>query len=124
MFVPEFGNDAGKKVIIVRALYGLKSLGVAFHIHLTDCMEHMGYKSYLADPNLRYKPETDPKNGHEYYSYILCYVDDVLVIHHDVLPILARIDKYSKLKEASVDNPDVYLGAKLKKSKVKNGVTA
>jgi hypothetical protein len=27
---PEFGTDAGKSVIIVRALYGLKSAGVAF----------------------------------------------------------------------------------------------
>ena len=32
----EFGTDQGKKAIIVRALYGLKSSGVAFHAHLAD----------------------------------------------------------------------------------------
>ena len=81
-------------------------------------MGYMGYKSCLVDPDLWYKPETNPKNGHEYHSCILCYVDDVLVIHHDALPILVRLDKYFKLKETSVSNPYVYLGA------LQNSVTA
>ncbi len=46
---PEFGPDTGKSAIIVRALYGLKSAGAAFHAHLADCMRHLGYKSCLAD---------------------------------------------------------------------------
>ena len=37
----EFGKDQGKKAIIVRALYGLKSSGAAFHAHLADCMRSM-----------------------------------------------------------------------------------
>ena len=39
----EFGADQGKISIIVRALYGLKSSGAAFHAHLADCMRSMGY---------------------------------------------------------------------------------
>jgi hypothetical protein len=35
---PEFVSNADKSAIIVRALYGLKSAGAAFHAHLTDCM--------------------------------------------------------------------------------------
>ena len=38
-----FGEDAGRKVIIVHALYGLKSARVAFQNHLTDCMHHLGF---------------------------------------------------------------------------------
>jgi hypothetical protein len=34
---PKFGPDAGKSAILVRALYGLKSTGAAFHAHLADC---------------------------------------------------------------------------------------
>ena len=34
----EFGTDQGKKAIIVYALYGLKSSGVAFYAHMADCM--------------------------------------------------------------------------------------
>eukprot|EP01082_Thalassiosira_pseudonana_P012046 g10260.t1 g10260 contig4:1535094-1535339(+) len=49
---PEFGSDCGKKAIIVRALYGLKSAGAAFHSHLGECMRNLGYKPCLADPDL------------------------------------------------------------------------
>ena len=58
------------------------------------------------------EPEIDPGRD-EYYSYILCYVDDVLVVHHDVMTTLMKIDKYFKLKPSSIGDPDIYLGAKL-----------
>jgi hypothetical protein len=32
---PEFGDDTGKRALIVRALYGLKSAGAALRNHLT-----------------------------------------------------------------------------------------
>jgi hypothetical protein len=41
---------------------------------------------------------------------------DVMVIHHDSLSILARLDKYFKLKPSSVGDPTMYLGATVKKS--------
>ena len=40
---PEFGPDAGKSALIVRALYGLKSAGAAFPSHLASFMQQMGY---------------------------------------------------------------------------------
>jgi hypothetical protein len=46
---PEFGDDAGKLALIVRALYGLKSANVAFRNHLASCMDHLGWKPCLAD---------------------------------------------------------------------------
>ncbi len=41
---PEFGGHAGKRAIIVRALYGLKSAGSSFRNHLADCMCHLGWE--------------------------------------------------------------------------------
>ena len=35
---PEFGEDAGKTALHVRALYGLKSAGASFGRHLADCV--------------------------------------------------------------------------------------
>ena len=67
------------------------------------------------------KPEIYP-DGDEYYSYILCYVDDVLVVHHDSMTTLMKIDKYFKLKPSSIGDPDIYLGAKLKYTRAANGV--
>ena len=54
---PEFGDDAGKKAIVVRALYGLKSAGAAFRNHLADCMRRLGWESCKADQDLWMKPE-------------------------------------------------------------------
>jgi hypothetical protein len=108
---PEFGPDAGKTAIIVRALYGLKSAGAAFRAHLASFMRLMGYTSCKADPDLWMKEELRPDDNFKYYSYILVYVDDILVVHHDAMSVLARINDYLPLKPSSVGDPDIYLGA-------------
>ena len=121
---PEFGQDSGKKALVVRALYGLKSAGAAFRNHLADCMHFLGYKSCLADPDLWLKAEINPANNNRYYSYILLYVDDVLCIHHDGESTIKIIDKYFKMKDGSIGDPDMYLGAKLRKTILPNRVEA
>ena len=111
---PEFGEDEGKKALIVRALYGLKSAGASYARHIADCMEHLGYKSCPADPDLWMKPMTRPEDGFKYYAYLLLYVDDCLSIHHDAEEALTEIhDRYFPMKPGSIGDPDVYLGTKL-----------
>jgi hypothetical protein len=121
---PEFGPDAGKTAIIVRALYGLKIAGAAFRAHLASFMRQMGYSSCKADPDLWMKAERRPDDNFNYYSYILVYVDDILVVHHDAMSVLAQLNKYLPLKPSSVGDPDIYLGAKLAKTRLTNGVLA
>ena len=77
----EFGKDARKTALIVRALSGLKSGGAAFISHLARCIESLGYQSCKADLDLWLKPEIRPEDGVIYYSYSLCYVDEILCIH-------------------------------------------
>ena len=120
----EFGPDAGKSALIVRSLYGLKSAGAAFCAHLASFMRRMGYTSCKADPDLWLKAETIPDNNFKYYSYILCYVDDILVVHHDAMFILAQTNSYLPLKPSLVGDPDIYLGAKLRRTRLTNGVLA
>jgi hypothetical protein len=86
---PEFGPNAGKPAIIVRALYGLKIAAAAFCAHLASFMQLMGCTSCNADPNLWMKEDLQPDNNFKYYSYILVYVDDILVVHHDAMSVLA-----------------------------------
>ena len=90
---PEFGSEAGKRAFVVHALYGLKSAGASFRNHLADCMRHLGFKPCLADPDLWMKA-CEKEDGAEYWAYVLLYVDDVMVIHHDALSVLAKLDKY------------------------------
>jgi len=120
----EFGPEAGKNALIVRALYGLKSAGAAFRAHLASFMRQMGYSSCKADPDLWYKAETRPSDNVRYYAYILVYVDDILCMHHDAMTVLDRINKHLPLKPTSVGDPDIYLGAKLKETQLPNGIWA
>ena len=65
---PEFGSEfIGKLAIIVRAAYGLKSAGADFRNHLRDCMEHLGYESCKADPDVWMRSETRTY-GLDYYE--------------------------------------------------------
>jgi hypothetical protein len=51
-------------------------------------------------------------------------VDDILCVHHDPGSPLAKLDEYFKMKEGSIQVPTFYLGAKLKKTVLPNGVVA
>ena len=121
---PEFGPDQGKRAVIVRALYGLKAAGTTFGRHISDCMRHLGYKPCRADPDLWMKPMVRPDDGFRYWAYILLYVDDCLAIHHDATSALEQLDKYFQMKPGSIGDPNFYLGAKLRKVTLDNGVEA
>jgi hypothetical protein len=100
----------------VRALYGLKSAGMAFINHLAECMKHLGWIPCRADRDLWMNYETHPDYGVLYWAYILIYVDDILCVHHDPGVALAKLEEYFKIKEGSNQIPTFYLGAKLKKT--------
>ena len=121
---PEFGPDAGKRAIVVRALYGLSSAGASFTSHLASCMRHMKYTPCKADPDLWLKEDTHPEDGEKYYRYILLYSDDILSIGANAAQELKKLDHYFQMKPGSIGDPDIYLGTKLKPVKLPNGVIA
>jgi hypothetical protein len=120
---PEWGADAGKRAVIVRALYGLKSSGAAYRNHLASYLRSLNFTSCLADADvwLRHARRQD---GTDYYEYLLVYVDDLLVLSELPQVILDDVNTYFQLKPGSVGAPDLYLGAKLSKITMPNGVTA
>jgi hypothetical protein len=83
----------------------------------------MGYVLCPADPDLWLKEQRDRK-GRGYYSYILYYVDDFLVVHHNPTRIMNKINSFLPLNPDSVGPPEMYLGAKLKKKTFEDGTTA
>jgi hypothetical protein len=121
---PYFGDDDGKCALIVRALDGLKSAGVSFRNHLSECMNHLGWNPCHADRDLWMKAEIRPDDGMLYWAYILIYVDGILCVHHDPGTPLANLDEYFKMKEGSIQVPTLYVGAKLKKNVLSNGMVA
>jgi hypothetical protein len=70
------------------------------------------------------KAGTRPDEGVLYWAYILIYVDGILCVHHDPGALLANLEVYFKMKEGSIQVPTFYLGSKLKKTVLPNGVIA
>ena len=75
----EFGLRKGSLVIIVRALYGLKSSGAAFRFKLAQDLRELGFRSSIGDPDVWMKARSKP-NGEAYWEYLLVYVDYILCI--------------------------------------------
>ena len=107
----EFGPaKGGRPVLIVRALHGLRSSGKSFRDYLAGHLWEMGYTSSEADPDLWMKPNIKV-DGTEYYHYVICYVDDVAVTMKEPKVFMDELAKRFTLKEGSVEEPTLYLGA-------------
>ena len=118
----EFGSKCGRLVIIVRALYGLKSSGAAFRARLSQELREMGYTASLADPDVYMKGRSKP-DGFQYYEYVLCYVDDILCISHMPSKFMESIMKIFTLKNGH-SHPKTFLGSEIHKYEIfENGLS-
>ena len=115
----EFGSNAGRPALIVRALYGLKSSGARWRDHMAATLRAGGFQSCLADPDVWMKARVKP-NGDKYWEYVLCYVDDILVISHVPQETMDMLSKSYTLKAGSVKEPDQYLGAEIRKLQIED----
>lgn len=111
---PEFGHEEGTWMIIVRALYGLRSAGASFRSHLASKLDEMGFSPCVADPDVWLRAAIKP-NGDEYYEYMLCYVDDILCVSMDPTKTLKELNEFFTFKNNQISHPTMYLGATLKK---------
>ena len=65
----ELGSDAGKVVVIVRALYGLKSSGARFRENMAQTLRDAGFESCKADPDVWLR-KAQKANGTKIYEYV------------------------------------------------------
>ena len=112
----EFGpKDMGKTVIIVRALYGLKSSGAAWRSHFAQSLRDLGFESSYADPDV-WMRHSVKKDGTNYYEYILVYVDDQLTISENPKAITDALQQPPhNYTLRDVGEPTRYLGANIGK---------
>ena len=108
-------------MIVVRALYGLKSSGTAFCALLTEKLWELGYRPLYANPDVWLRPAVTSK-GFQYYEYVLCYVDNVLSISHYPKRTMEGIKHFFKLKGEKIEEPTNYLGADLSKILNEDGI--
>jgi hypothetical protein len=111
----EFGPEKeGRVVILTRALYGLRSSGRAWRDHMAATLRDGGYTSCRADPDVWMRAKTKP-DGFKYWSYILVYTDDILIVDHEPQVAMDYLASRYTLKPGSVKEPDTYLGAQVSK---------
>jgi hypothetical protein len=100
---PEFGPEMqGKRLVIDKSLYGLKSSAARFHEHLLVKLRKLKFQPSKADPDLWMK-----RVG-THYEYIARYVDDIIVFSCDPMAIMKEIKEHYILK--GVGEPRYYLG--------------
>ena len=71
------------------------------------------YQSCNADPDLWIKAEYRPEDKLAYYSYILCYADDILCVHYDPDNVFNKLNGYVPLKSGLVGSFDMCFGTNL-----------
>ena len=105
----------GKRDVIVKALYGLKSARVAWRAMFAHCIKHdFGYTPCITDQDVLMKPKIRPY-GSKYYAYLIVYVDDVLSIDINPNETIASIFNHFRIKKGSIGSPNIYLRANIKK---------
>ena len=117
-------ENVGKVAIMHRAVYGGKTSGRDFRNHLRSCMEFINFTSCPAGPDIWMRPAIK-SDGTKCYDYVLLYVDDALVVSENAESFLRNaLGRYFELKEESIGPPDHYLGGKVRKVQLENGVYA
>ena len=106
----EWGDLEGSVLIIVMALYGLKTSGASFHQHLADTLWAMGFRPSAGDRELWFR-KTKNSKGKWYYEYIATYTDDLLAVSEKPMLIMENLGEFYTLK--NVGPPVTYLGANI-----------
>ena len=101
---PEFGPDLeGKRMILVRSVYGTRSAAARFHESLSAKLRRINFRPSRADPDLWIRRLKDGS-----YDYIARYVDDVMCFSKTPETIIAYLQQFYTMK--GVGYPQFYLG--------------
>ena len=73
---PEFGDLEGHLLIVIKALYGLRTSGKMFIELLADCLINLGFTRSRAEDSIFMKRSDDGK----VYEYVATYCDDLCII--------------------------------------------
>ena len=86
---PEFGEREGHYLVIVKALYGLKSSGLRWHERFADALRNMDFFPSKAEHDIWMRDKGD------HYKCIAVCVDDLLIASKDPESIISELeDKY------------------------------
>jgi hypothetical protein len=101
---PEFGQLEGHYLIIVKALYGLRTSGLRWHERFADCLRNEGFSPCKAEPDIWMR-----LNG-DLYEYVATYVDDLCLGMLDPKSFTDTLQKKYNFKLKGTGPIDFHLG--------------
>ena len=107
-------EDKDKVLVVVWALYGLKSSGLVWRTSLAEALVQLGFKLTREDPDVWIQAVVLIDDGN-YYEMLFKYVDDILVLSHKATEVITEINSFYKANEGSIKPPDIYPGANIDK---------
>ena len=99
-----FKHLEGQILIIVKALYGLRTSGARFHDRFADTLQEMGFMPCKNEPDLWMRDAEDC------YEYICVYVDDLLAIMKEPDVFFKELTDTYGYKLKGVGEPTYHLG--------------
>jgi Reverse transcriptase (RNA-dependent DNA polymerase) len=100
----EFGPLAGHTMIVLKALYGLRSSGLRWHEHFADILRSLGFLPSKAESDIWMRV------GSNVYEYIAVYVDDIAIAAKDPMSIIQALKDKHKLQLKGVGPIEFHLG--------------
>ena len=100
----EFGALKGHKLVIVKALYGLKSNALHWHECLADVLRSMVFEPSKTKPDIWMQPKGD------HYEYIGVYVDDLLIVSRNPQALVDVLEQEHKFKLKGTGAISFHLG--------------
>ena len=102
----------GAICVIFRALYGLKSSAKAWRSLMCNTLQTMGFEHSLADNDVWLRKSNKAHGSGPQYSYILVYVDDILIVADKPKKYMDALSKHYYVKGTSIGPPNLYLGTR------------
>ena len=116
----ECGEDKGKVLIFVRALYSLKSAGSSWRAELAPVLKDLDFIPTLVDPDVWIR-EAVCEDGFKYYEMLLVYVNNILAVSHKATDVIKYITALYRAKEGSIKPLGIYLGTNIIKVQMPDG---
>jgi hypothetical protein len=108
-----FGEDKGKMALIVRALYGLKSLGASWCAHIAHTLSDMRFVPSRGDQDVWMRQAFKQITKASYWEYILVCVVDLLAIGMEPCVTLNILESDYNYVLKDFGPPTRYLGASI-----------
>jgi hypothetical protein len=106
---PEFGTLEGSIVIIVKALYGLRSSSERWHAHFADTLRNLKFVPTRYDNDVWYRLAEDESH----YEYVCTHSDDFMIVSKKPEAVMEALEEVYVIKAKGP--PDYYLGNDYKK---------